>query len=817
MRTFPRPVLATVLAVLAGPLNSFAQVGFNDAAADRIRIWNSSWYEVAIRKADGRFLYLYDKTTGQQVCPGSVHGPWVLRFSDGTWLDGQNFSPTNASRKFTYAWDAGAATLTMTYTATGAYACVVTLTLVAGEGSTVDTTLTITNQSGLTVELLAFPVQLSFKRSEIEAVYVPYIEGMKLLPGYFDGYEFWSSYPGQMFADFAYTDLTSGSFAVYSLQDPQGTLKPSDWSILRDDSYAGGVRKYHHDHTLALGPGQQWTSPVSVLNIGATLPAAMADYWTRSGHAEMPTLAEKLGPARFDALAHAVLLKRDLLQGSWTFSSFQSYLVNLPAGNLLHLVSFWPVGFDENYPDYLPPHASLGTLGQLQNLVNAARASGHLVMPYTNPTWWDNQSPTLASLGTGIVARNRSGGLISETYGGSHSGYVVSPYHPAVIARQDQTRTEFSTTVPCDFLFEDQVGARGQTYDGNAAAPEPMAYNQGLVDVAARSAQSLPIMTEGGFDRLAWVETGFCNSHRVGWHWWPVSTYRAFPLAQLWAHRNLYFSTHNLAGTTMTNDLAALTYHVSMGYSLSYDLGSADLSWLRVVDRFQKRLVAPLVGTGMVAFELLATDGQTRTTFGDGTAITANATGAPLTQGAHVISAGGFLAENEGAVSGGVLTSLHGQALSGSSPHYLIIAHAPYRLEIHQPRGDDGPIRLPLPPLWTDAARIRSVAVTATGEEPQSVTVAGGYVQFNYVAWISGQLVDHVELRYCRLGDADCDGAVTLDDHNPLTDCFAGPGVTPAPAGPRTPGDCLAAFDFDGDGDVDLVDFGRWTGVLNDA
>ncbi|MCB9866630.1 MAG: hypothetical protein H6816_08365 [Phycisphaerales bacterium] len=808
--------LAIGWVVLTGAGPARAQIGYDASQSDRIRVWNADYCELAFRKADGRILYILDKTTGQQVSPGNVHGPWVLRFSDGTWLDGQNFSPTNNARKFTYGWDAGSSTLTMNYAATGTYASLARIQVHVTAGPEVDTTLAFTNSSALDVELMAYPVQLSFKRSEIEAVYMPYIEGMKLLPSFFDGYDFWSGYPGQLFADFAYTELTTGSFAVYCVQNLQAPLQPSDWSILRDDTYAGGVRKYHHDYTLALGPGQQWSSPLTVLNVGSSLPDAMAAYWTRTGYDAMPTLADKLGPAKLDALAHAVLLKRDLLQGSWTFSSFQSYLPNLPAGNLLHLVSFWPVGFDENYPDYLPPNTALGSLADLQNLVAAARAGGHLVMPYTNPTWWDNQSPTLATLGTGIVARDRSGGLIYETYGGSHGGYVVSPYDPAVIARQDQTRTEFSSTVPCDFLFEDQLGARGQMYDGNASSPAPMAFNQGLVDVAARSATFLPTMTEGGFDRIAWTETGYCNSHRVGWHWWPASTYTPYPLAQLWAHRNLWFSTHNLAGTTMTNDLTALTYHVSMGYSLSYDLATGDLGWLRLVDRYQKLLVAPLVGEAMVAFEPLAVAGQTRTTFGDGTVVTANASGALLTVGDHVVAVGGFIAEKDGDVTGGVFRTLYGHDLAGFSEHYLLLEHADYRVDVHQPLGDDGAIALPRPANWSDAARVHAVAVTADGATlTQNVTVQAATVQFNYVSQVGNDAVHHFSVFYCRQGDADCDGEVDLADHAAWHDCFAGPGATPDPTAPRTVQDCLDAFDFDGDTDVDLADFGDFAATYD--
>jgi hypothetical protein len=795
-----------LVAVLAWPSCVRGQIGFADNQADRFRLWNAAYYELAFRKADGRLLYILDKTTGQQVSPGNVHGPWVLRFANGTWLDGQNFSPTNPARQFSYTWDPQAELLTLHYDATGTYACDVTITIRPTDGPEVDTDFTLTSQASFDIDLLAYPVQLSFQRSQAEAVYVPYLEGMRLLPSFFSSQDFSGRYPGRMFGDFAHTELTSGSFALYGLQDPQVPLQPVAWKILRDDNYAGGVNKYHHDYEVAIQPLDTWTAPTIVLSVGSTLDEAMDAYWTRSGHAGMPTLADKLGPDLLEQLAGAVLLKRDFLQGNWTFSSFRSFMPNLPAGNLLHLVAFWPNAFDEHYPDYLPPNPALGTLSEFQNLVTEAQAAGHLVMPYTNPTWWDDQSPTLATLGTDIVTRDRGGSLIYEFYNG-RGGYVVSPHDPAVIARQDQTRDEFTQTVPCDFLFEDQVGARdAPTYAAHPDAPDPLAYTQGLVDVAARSAQWLPIMTEGGSDRLAWHETGFCNSHTIGWHWWPASTYTAYPLTPLWAHEHLYFSPHNLAGTQMSNDLASLTYYLALGYGLSHDLSAYDADWLTVLDTVQKHIVARTTGVGMTSFEELPGPGRTRTTFANGVTITANRNIAATAVDNHVVAPDGFVALQDGHVLGGVLTVLHGQPLAGSAPHYLAFDYADATIAIHQPRGDDGPLTLPRPADWPDDDRIRLDAVTASGATlEQPLVVAAGTLQFDYLGNVAAQSVDHYRIVYCRWGDADCDGDVDTDDYTALANCLAGPDVPPTP-----PADCRAAFDEDVDDDVDLSDLGSF-------
>lgn len=793
-------MLMLLPAALAAPPAAHAQVGFADSEPDRIRLWNADFVELALRKSDGRVLCILDKTTGQHVSPGNVHGPWVLKFSNNTWLDGENFSPTNPGRLFSYGWSPQTSTLTVQYLATGTYACLVVLTYTIGDGPEIDTALTISNNSLFEMQLVAYPVNLAISRSHIEAVYAPYIEGMRLTPNFFASYDFTGRYPGRMFADFAYADLTSGALAVYAIQDQQAPVKPANWLILRDDAFGGGVNKIHHDYETAIGPGGQWASPTSVLSVGASLGEAMAAYWTRCGNDALPTLDQKLDPATAQKLRRAVLLKRDFLQGSWTFQSFLGALPSIPAENLLHIVSFWERGFDENYPDYLPPNPALGTLAELQQLVATARGLGHLVMPYTNPTWWDNESPSLGSLGPGVVARTRTNSLIFETYG-DHGGYVVSPTSPAVIARQDQTRVEFTQTVPCDFLFEDQVGARdAPTYAANSSTSDPLRYTQGLIDVAARSAEFLPTMTEGGSDRLTWRETGFCNTLKLGWYSWPNSTFTPFPMAPLWAHRNLYFNCHNLAGQYMAVDAASLTYYVSMGYSLSYDLASADPNWLTMLDICQKQLVSTWVGAGMAAFELLATPGRTRTTFADGAVVTANLTDSTMAEGGHEIAPNGFLATRGERVVGGIVRTLHGQPLLGAAPHYVFLNHADYRIRIWKPRGSDTPVTIPRPAGWGDTARVRAAAVTTAGVRiTQPAIVGGATIQFTYLGQVSGQPVRRFELSYCRLGDADCDGDIGPSDWLVLAGCLLGPDAAPGAS-------CLDAFDADHDVDADLRD-----------
>jgi hypothetical protein len=75
-----------------------------------------------------------------------------------------------------------------------------------------------------------------------------------------------------------------------------------------------------------------------------------------------------------------------------------------------------------------------------------------------------------------------------------------------------------------------------------------------------------------------------------------------------------------------------------------------------------------------------------------------------------------------------------------------------------------------------------------------------GYAWSENVGWINlGDAGVFIAVGPCTPGDADCDGSILLDDYEAFVSEFGGPG---------SPVDC-PAFDWDGDGDVDLFDFAR--------
>ena len=64
-------------------------------------------------------------------------------------------------------------------------------------------------------------------------------------------------------------------------------------------------------------------------------------------------------------------------------------------------------------------------------------------------------------------------------------------------------------------------------------------------------------------------------------------------------------------------------------------------------------------------------------------------------------------------------------------------------------------------------------------------------------------------------GDLNGDTLVTLDDFEMFAACLAGPNALPSPAPPLSTEQCLCAFDFDGDDDVDACDFAGFTRLFS--
>jgi hypothetical protein len=469
-------------------------------------------------------------------------------------------------------------------------------------------------------------------------------------------YDFTSSYP-TAFSDFGHIETEYGRAGVFGVQDASDKghiLVPALWRTY-GDGRGGHIERTWQTFVTR---GATWKSPPVRVLVGPDAPSALETYALANGLTR--ALSEKVSPDLLQRWKRSLLVR---VQGG-NCSAQISLLDRLPRGSLIYLVDYLHGGFDKQYPDHLPPNPAWGSGKQLGAFIGCAHRLGHLVMPYTNCTWWCDEppGPTFLAAGTDPLLRGLDGAFAVERYL-ANWGWSICPWHPAVIEASDRMVRQFTEEYPVDMLYQDQVGSRGLMYDTSPASPTCYAYTQGLIEMAERASEHIPVTTEDGYDRLIdstaqfWGQTARLVPF---WRWpwcakpyrdlFPDSCWEFFPMAQWVAHDKAMFG-HSLADTV--EDARSLAWSLVLGYQLSFavtpwNVNDASVqAWMGYLDGIQKDVVSRCVGEPLVAFRYLAGSGShgvIEAVYGS-THIIANLTDQPYTFGAVTIPPGGFHAE----------------------------------------------------------------------------------------------------------------------------------------------------------------------------
>lgn len=740
---------------------------FDDSDPDIMLLGNSTHYEIGFRKSNGAIAYITDKSTSQHITLGSRHEClWGAVFPEGTpgvddYVGGGNYGSAWSNR-FNYTWSASTHTLTFDYTPDPAASRQVTAQVVvtASEDPWFDMRLQLQSNWGYVLDYVLFPSDVVFIEDDIEEAVLPILPGIVLEPAFFGQNISYTAncpgYPG-LFADYVSLSSTKGQIAVYSLYE-QGPIRPFVIGFIHDDDYVSDSTFYYHTFGARISDGDTWTTPWVRVRISQSVLETISAYRVDNGLDQFRSLPEKLG-SRYTQTVQSPLYKADAVQLAIPFSQYPDLLSQVPSPGILHPVAYQPGGHDENYPDFLPPDSAWGTTADFAAMFQQAQALGLLVMPYTNPTWWDDESPTLQSLPppltiTDVAVLNDQGTPVYEYYG-PHGGYVVSPWAPFVQQRLDQLVGQMTEDVPSDVLFEDQIGARPWLFDHNPSSPYPMAYIEGWLEHTRTYSDTL-LMTELGFDRLAETQVGFHGSvllperfeYTPGW--WGTDTWHPYPLAPLMVRDKVLFYQHDLAPETMTVDRATLTWNLAFGYMLSYDLGyggGLDNPWLELVGAFQKHVLACYAGEVMTNFTNLE-DKVTQTSFETFTVVANWDETNSYDTGQHTLPPLGVLAMSaDGTVTAGVFTGYNGVPLSAGD-HYLIEERRPSDIVIRQPLGADTSLTLKLLPGRGPNDPIGAWAYAATGQVITSVpvTVTAQDVTFVYQQQIGQQPIAYYKV-----------------------------------------------------------------------
>lgn len=486
-----------------------------------------------------------------------------------------------------------------------------------------------------------------------------------------------SAYP-PLFADFFQVESkAAGSLAVFRLQprawEPwAGTINTA--SIFVPGRMAHGADNQGGWSERGFGtfvePGKPWLTPSVRLAAGKPAHEQLAAYARANGITR--TLREKLGPRRFETLRNAVLVKTQM-----NARELLAALDQLPVPTLVHPSNYLKGGFDKEYPDHLPPSPSYGTPADFRAVFDRAHALGHLMMPYTNPTWWCDhpRGPTFEKAGDAPLLLGLDGQPIHETYG-RNDGWTTTLWHPAVQAANRELRRQFTENYPVDILFQDQCGARTWRYDRNPASPFPHAYAEGLLSLVDEDARVVPLGTEDGNDRVLNAESMLCGftfalvpGRNPEWArpfrtLYPRSTWTLYPLAQILGHDKVVFLHHDLG--KFVESSSTLAWTLGLGFNMSnyhtpQTLREARrVEWHRWLDRIQKSVAARYTGEPTLAFEHLqggadpADDGLVRATYGP-VRIVANLGPTPRADAGRTLSPHGFLATAPGLLAGDLL------------------------------------------------------------------------------------------------------------------------------------------------------------------
>lgn len=715
-------------------------------------IVENAFYKLSLSRENGSILSLYQAGSSLPVITGNLEGSlWKADTLDRKVIESRSFRPGSSDRSFSWKWNKETGELLLDYNDKSLPAKMLVV-LRFDRTAAFDIESEIANHSDKTFLTLLLPHGLLFSSNRLDQVILPRLIGVAFKPGFFASQKQWSDPYPSAFSDFAWIGTRSGAVSVFMVT-PKNSFQPATMDM--GGSVSGTDWFYTHRLPLHLEKGKVWKSPRIRVVVGGAAHETIQQYSKETGVADFPSLKERLKGGLYGKLIRSPFVKVDQ-SANVDIPSVLKFLKDLPSPSILHLSSFWPDGFDKNYPDYLPPDPEYGTMDDFKALAARARERGLFVMPYTNPTWW-NDGPTLKRLlAEKIGVKAFDGALLREKYN-ENPGVVINPFDPKVIERNGQTVKEFTEAVPMDFLFQDQVGARRWIYMGGAA--DPLSFTQGLLNQVSRESAKIPLMTEGGFDRLIPYEAGFCGMTSLSYpgfseydRLWGKGNWEIYPISALLAHDKVLFYQHNLSDDTLSDTDAKVSWNLAYGFGLTvartYIRQNLEKKWLDLAGILHREVMPAILGEKMNGF-LKLSDRLTWSRFGDADVFVNHSGDEPLEVGPHAVAPSGFLLqsrtadENGDIITAGLMTRLNGRDLNGR--HYFILKSNDRRIEIIQPDAKTTLVSVDRPSSWLKESGIRAYQIKDGKETEIPVAAEEDLITLLYQA---DKVPDACQVRY---------------------------------------------------------------------
>ncbi|MEM7029617.1 MAG: hypothetical protein AAF629_08630 [Chloroflexota bacterium] len=760
---------------------STEDIYFRDLEPEILLLGNTH-FEVAFQKSNGAIKYILNKQTQGLISLGSQDSCLWRTFSQTAPPDQNNIGGcTYPSHQFHYHWSARDRALNFFYTKQTQIDTQVQFTM--SEEPWFDLKLSLQNHSPYPIHDVLFPANLTFQKKNTKALLMPIMPGIIFDTMFFDRNRAYQDiYPGHLFAHYLHLQTHQGNFSLYRLYE-KDQIQPVRFGYFHDDRLGNSSGYLDHTFLTDVAPGQAWQTPEMRIHLLATKQATIQAYRDVQRFAQFKTIDQKSGEISAQLQA-APLFQLDTNQ---PFSTYITDIEALPVPGLLHLTNYWPVGFDENYPDLLPPNPDFGTLADLQHLLNRAKQAGHLIMPYTNPTWWDDEAPSIQNLPdhvdvAAVAVTDAFNDPVYQCYSISlfapscipekagrnalinrlvpygswhHGGYVVSPYAPYVQNRLLSLTQEMNAALKPDITFQDQVGARVVLRDFNQASPNPSSYMQGWLEQTRRFTNTR-LMTEFGVDRLAETELGFHGSYLLyqaldqKLENWDDNSWRPYPLAPLLLRDRVLFYQHNVAPETMTTSTDILRWNLAFGYMLGYDLNEGFASpWIPLIGQIQQQVIAPYATERMLDFIWLDDQHQvSQTTFETVTVIANWQATAPFTWQTHTLPPNGVLIiQHDQSSIAGLFEQFNNVELTDGE-HFLIEQREAEAIIIRKPLGRETPLSIRSLPTWKDNDQVivNIYNMQSALLEQSTTRVSQGEIKLRYRPAVKSQQVGYYRI-----------------------------------------------------------------------
>jgi hypothetical protein len=735
-------VLITAYLVIYLPFNGEKA---NLKNKDGLLIVNHTNIEMAFHADNGAIAYVRSKGSEESITQGNrEQALWWAFLKDDSSMNSAK------SGGFSYDWNKRKGELVFHYRDQ----LQVDVTVRFSDEQRVYLDATVLNGTEQVIKSFRFPYEVKVTSNAVMDGMLPMLPGAKLKDTFFkESNSYQDQYPGVMFANYLGLRTTGGHIAMYDLVGTTLATTELGFKNQVDDVGKTGIV---HNYKTWINPQKEWKSPTVVIELGEDYKNTIVSYRKLNGIDKYRSLDDKLG-AEKATYFQLPLYKTDISaikDGSWNHLSTQ-FIDRMNYNGIVHLVGFQSGGHDENYPDFIPPDAKWGGDADFQAFMKHAKDKGNRVVPYTNMSWWGNQSPTLANLPSGvtmedIVVLKENNTIMKEDYG-KHSGYVVNPGHPFFIQRTAEEHKKLLEEAGFDGIFEDQWGIRNSPFVFNevqATDGDPStAYFQGVMDYFNTLKHNIYI--EDGTDVLADDTVGFMGStllwDRLGYRKNTASYTDYYPLAGMLMRDKVLFYHHDLAAETMTDDPDMLRWNLAMGYNLSADFYNGVTNpWVDAIGVLQKYILSQYTDSLVENFEQL-TQAVTRTDFGQYT-VTANEDqeAGYLVDSENTLAPGGYaVISDDGSRKAGRYSRYNGLELDAGE-HHLVEIRDGDSIRIYQPIGSDTTLKIKMGKDWP---HVRAVSYQADGTEIAELPVKeeGGYALFDYIALIKEQKVGYVE------------------------------------------------------------------------